>query len=143
MEERSDLKIYTSFVSPTTLREFTKNDLLPIFIIRNIESSELIGKYSGTAIHLRELAPSTELFRKKRDSIITIEEFKKLYSVEISKINLKDIVKKLELLATCSQAKGIVLLGYGSSCSKCHRSILGDILNSSDLLNNKVQEILI
>ena len=32
---KTDLKIYTSFVSPLTLPMFIKSDLLPIFIIRN------------------------------------------------------------------------------------------------------------
>ena len=75
---KTDLKIYTSFVSPLTLPMFTENGLLPIFIIRNISNSKLIGKYSRTKVHCKFLAPSTELFRLRRDNKITNEEYQKL-----------------------------------------------------------------
>ena len=73
------LQVKTSFVSPVTLKIFTENGYLPIFIIRNISNSELIGKYNGTAVHFRNLAPSTELFRAKRDGLIDFTEFSKRY----------------------------------------------------------------
>lgn len=139
---KSDLKIYTSFVSPLTLPEFISKELLPIFIIRNISNSSLIGKYSDTPIHVKELSPSNELFREKRDRRITQEEFEKRYAIEISEVNLEKQLQKLEQLAQCSGAKGIVLLGYGSNYENCHRRVLSDILNNSGLLNNRVREII-
>ena len=140
---KTDLKIYTSFVSPLTLPMFIKSDLLPIFIIRNISNSTLIGPYSGTKIHCKVLAPSTELFKKKREAEITIEEFKKLYALEIAEVDLEQILHEWELLVECSGAKGIVILVFGSKDEICHRSVLRSILNSSGLLNNRVAEVLI
>lgn len=139
---KSDLKIYTSFVSPLTLPEFISKGLLPIFIIRNISNSSLIGKYSDTPIHMKELAPSNELFREKRDKRITQEEFEKRYAIEISEINLEKQLQKLEQLVQCSDASGVVLLGYGSSYDSCHRQVLSSILNNSGLLNNRIKEII-
>lgn len=139
---KSDLKIKTSFVSPVTLKLFSEKGYLPIFIIRNIKTSELIGKFSDTYIHLKELAPSDELFREKRDSIIDFKEFSKKYIIEISKINLGKIVEKLDYLRKISGAEGVVLLGYGSDDKACHRSLLASLLNESGLLENKVTEII-
>ena len=99
---KSELKINTSFVSPLTLEKFKASNILPIFIIRNIDRSDLIGKYSGSPVHFKELSPSSELFRRKRDKTISIEEFKKLYVIEITgKVDLKKIIDRLESLVSC------------------------------------------
>lgn len=140
---KSNIKIHTSFVSPVTLDLFIKNNYLPIFIIRSIGNSELIGKYSGTAVHFKQLSPSPELFRAKRDSIIDYTEFSKRYIIELSSINFQELIDKLQYLANLSGAQGIVLLGYGSDNTKCHRSILADLLNSTGYLENKVTEIVL
>ena len=46
------LKLLTSFVSPSTLDFFIQSDYLPIFILRNIKNSELLRKYSETAVQI-------------------------------------------------------------------------------------------
>ena len=140
---KTELKIYTSFVSPLTLKMFTSKGLLPIFIIRNIGNSELIGKYSDTAVHFRDLAPSNETFREWRDKKITDEEYLKKYACEIGNIDLEQFLRDLEGLVEVSGAKGIVLLGYGQQSKRCHRSVLREILNNSGLLVNRVCEILV
>ena len=141
---KSELKINTSFVSPTTLERFRSNNILPIFIVRNIENSELIGQYSGSPVHLKELSPSNELFRKKRDKALSIDEFKKLYAIEITeRVDLKRIIDKLESLVELSGARSIVLLGYGSDYDSCHRSVLAKILNGSGLLEKPVKELVV
>lgn len=137
------LQIKTSYVSPVTLETLTKNGYLPIFIIRNISNSDLIGKYSGTAVHFRCLAPSTELFRAKRDGLIDLEEFAKRYIIEMSEINLTEVIGKLNYLCSLSGAKGVVLMGYGSDDTVCHRSILRSLLNESGLLNNYITELIL
>ncbi len=138
---KSDLKIFTSFVSPFTLEELVKDDYLPVFILRSIGNSRLIGKYSGTSIHLRELSPSQEIFRARRDEKISWEEYKEKYIQEMTYINLNDIVRRLENLALISDAKGVVLLGYGGNPENCHRSILKELLNNSGLLKNEIIEL--
>lgn len=141
---KSELKINTSFVSPATLERFRGNNILPIFIVRNIENSELIGQYSGSPVHLKELSPSNELFRKKRDKALSIDEFKKLYAIEITeRVDLKRIIDKLESLVELSGARSVVLLGYGSDYDSCHRSVLAKILNGSGLLEKPVKELVV
>ena len=141
---KSELKINTSFVSPATLERFRSNNILPIFIVRNIENSELIGQYSGSPVHLKELSPSNELFRKKRDKALSIDEFKKLYAIEITeRVDLKKIIDKLESLVELSGARSVVLLGYGSDYNSCHRSVLAKILNGSGLLEKPVKELVV
>ena len=141
---KSELKINTSFVSPATLERFRSNNILPIFIVRNIENSELIGQYSGSPVHLKELSPSNELFRKKRDKALSIDEFKKLYAIEITeRVDLKRVIDKLESLVELSGARSVVLLGYGSDYDSCHRSVLTKILNGSGLLEKPVKELVV
>ena len=141
---KSELKINTSFVSPATLERFRSNNILPIFIVRNIENSELIGQYSGSPVHLKELSPSNELFRKKRDKVLSIDEFKKLYAIEITeRVDLKRIIDKLESLVELSGARSVVLLGYGSDYDSCHRSVLAKILNGSGLLEKPAKELVV
>lgn len=141
---KSELKINTSFVSPATLERFRSNNILPIFIVRNIENSELIGQYSGSPVHLKELSPSNELYRKKRDKALSIDEFKKLYAIGITeRVDLKRIIDKLESLVELSGARSVVLLGYGSDYDSCHRSVLAKILNGSGLLEKPVKELVV
>ncbi len=140
---KSKLNIYTSYVSPTTLRAIVDNNLLPIFIVRSIYNSQLIGRWSDTAIHFKILAPSDKLYQNKRDGKISELDFKKYYVIEMSKINFQDIIKKLDNLANLSGANGVVLMGYGSSYDSCHRKLLSELLNGSGLLENKIKELII
>ena len=135
-----DLKIITSFVTPYTLNYFIKNELLPIFILRNIRNSDLIGKYSDSAIHFKDLSPSNELFQSRRDRKIEIEEYKKKYLDEIKHINLNQVLRRFINLQEISGAKGIVLMSYGGNPMECHRSFLSEYLNKSNLLKNKITE---
>ena len=44
-------------------------------------------------------------------------------------------------MAEISNAKAIVLLGYGSDSSVCHRTVLSELLNQSGLLSTPIKEI--
>ncbi len=138
---KSKLNLYTSFVSPMTLDEIVKAEMLPVFIIRSIHNSQLIGKYSDTAIHFKQLAPSTELYRDRRDGVISLLDFQKRYVIEMSEINFQDIVKRLDYLASLCSASGVVLMGYGEDINLCHRKILSELLNNSGLLENLITEL--
>ena len=137
-----DLKIITSFVTPYTLNYFIKNELLPIFILRNIRNSDLIGKYSDSAIHFKDLSPSNELFQSRRDRKIEIEEYKKRYLDEIKHINLNQVLKRFINLRDISGAKGIVLMSYGSNSAECHRTFLAECINNLNLLKDSITEYL-
>ena len=84
------------------------------------------------------------MFRQKRDRAIGVDEFKKLYAIEITgRVDLKKIINKLESLAELSGARSIVLLGYGSDYNSCHRSVLAKLLNESGLLEKPVKELVV
>jgi uncharacterized protein YeaO (DUF488 family) len=138
---KSNLKIYTSFVSPKNLTDIIEDNLLPIFILRNIRNSELIGKYSDTAIHFKNLAPSDKLYQIRRDRLITREEYEKRYIIELSEQpNFQNIIKKLEQLTELCSADGVVILDYGFGNNESHRKILSNLLNNLDILNYKITE---
>lgn len=139
---KTELKIYTSYVSPLTLDLFTGNGLLPIFIIRNIGRNKLISKYAGTPIHMPILAPSNELFRGWRDRQVTNDEYMRGYALEMAQVDMESVLRDIEALADISGARGVVFLGYGSDKTMCHRSILSEILNSSGILINPIREII-
>jgi uncharacterized protein YeaO (DUF488 family) len=135
-----DIEISTSFVSPYTLNYFIKNNILPIFILRSIHNSNLIGKYSDSAVHFKDFSPSNELFQARRDRKIEIEEYKQKYLDEIKHIDLNQTLKRLTNLQKISGAVGVVLMSYGSNPLGCHRTFLSEYLNSSGLLKNRITE---
>lgn len=135
-----DIKLITSFVTPYTLNYFIKKELLPVFILRSIHNSDLIGKYSDSAIHFKDLSPSNALFQARRDRKIEIEEYRQRYLDEIKHIDLNQILKRFTNLQNISGAKGIVLMSYGGNPVGCHRTFLAEYLNSSGLLKNLITE---
>lgn len=140
---KSELFIYTSFVTKENLEATIKDyNMLPIFVLRSIKNSELIGKYNGSAVHLRELSPSSPLYQAYRDGLIGWEEYKKRFLIELSKIKLYNIIDRLESLCNISDASGVVLFAYGQDPTTSHRSILSDLINSSGLLENQITEMI-
>ena len=135
-----NIKIITSFVAPYTLNYFIKEEILPIFILRSIRNSDLIGKYSDSAVHFKDLSPSNELFQARRDRKIEIEEYKQRYLDEIKHIDLNQVLHRLTNLQEISGAKGVVLMSYGGNPIGCHRTFLSEYLNNSGLLENKITE---
>ena len=124
----TNLKYWTSYVSPATMESLPKNNLLPIFVIRNISNSSLIGKYSNTPIHIRELTPSYELFKSyKYDQQITREDFEKKYLIELSNAGVLRIMERLDTMANSCGAQGIVFMGYGKYDDD-YRNILAGFL---------------
>lgn len=139
---KSDLKIYTSYISAENIERIIKKNYLPLFPIRSIYSSPIIGQYSGTAIHLKELSPSVDLFRSWRGGQTSTENYKKLYALEILKnVSLEDEIKKLEFLAETANAEGVVLLGYSTDSEECHRKIISGLFWGTGTLVNKPEEL--
>ena len=135
-----NIQITTSFVAPYTLKYFIKKEILPIFILRSIRNSDLIGKYSDSAVHFKDLSPSNELFQARRDRKIEIEEYKQRYLEEIKHIDLNQVLHRLTNLQEISGAQGIVLMSYGGNPIGSHRTFLSEYLNDSGLLENKIIE---
>lgn len=125
-----NLKFWTSYVSPTTMELLPKNNILPIFVIRKISNSNLIGGYSGTSVHVKELSPSYELLRDyKYEGKIGIEEFEKGYIIELSQLNIEKIMGRICSMAQSCSATGVAFMGYGKF-EEDYRSILSRFLSS-------------
>lgn len=123
-----NLKLLTSFVSPNTLDFFIQSGYLPIFILRNIKNSTLIGKYSETALQIKELSPSNELYQKMRDGLLSFEEYQKRYVIEMSKVNLYRILERIETLVKLAGAKTAILLDYSGNFYH-HKTLAGIFTN--------------
>ena len=139
---KTNFDVYTSFVSPWTWKHLVlEGNYLPIFAIRNIKNSNVIGHLSDTAVHFKELSPSNSLYQAKRDNKISLEDFQKRYLIELSNISVESIVERFKQLFDVSGAKGLIIFGYGSNSETCHRSILASMLNLSGLFRNNIEEL--
>ena len=139
---KSGLTVYTSFISKENLEIVVKElNLLPIFILRSIRNSELIGKYSGSAIHFRNLSPTSPLFQAYRDGLIDFTEYKKRFLIELSEVKLYKVVEKFESLCNISGSEGVVLFALGEDPELSHRKVLSDLINSSGILENPIIEL--
>ena len=101
-----------------------------MFIIRNMRDSKLIGQYSDTCLHLRNLSPSTELLHRFKNNIINREEYKDQYLLEIvsRNISFSDLIMKFSVLDKMVSSSGIVLLGYNQDPELCHRRFLAEFM---------------
>lgn len=140
----SQLKIRTSFVSPMNMDAIIGEGWLPVFIIRNIQNSQLIGKYSRSSIHFFWLAPSSQLFHRWRDNEISDEDYRQFYLAEIiNNVDIEEVLDKFDILLRTSGAKGIVMMGYGQDYQKCHRSVLSKFINGRGILEDPIKELVI
>lgn len=137
------LKIKTSFVSPVTMEKFSNNNWLPFFCLRSIYKSPLIGKYTDTSIHLKELSPSSILYQKFRDEILNKNEYFEEFKKEIQDINIRGILEKIEYMVDLCDAEGAVLLTYGTDSNISHRSVLRDLINDLNILETPIEEYIL
>ncbi len=139
---KSNLLVQTSYVSKENLEEAVEVlNMLPIFILRSIKNSELIGNYSGSVIHFRNLSPSSPLFQAYRDGLIDFLEYKKRFIIELSELKLYEVIGRLESLCSISAASGVILFAYGEDPETSHRKILSDFINSSEVLEKPITEL--
>lgn len=108
-----------------------EKNYLPLFVIRHISNSSLIGKYSRTAVHLPELSPSSMLFQAFRDKFFTYKEFEKEYRRELSVVDLPYFYHRFEIMTDLCNTDTIVFLGYGDDYELSTRKILADVLCKS------------
>ena len=137
----SNLKIYTSSITKENIDNSISKNLLPLFIPRNLIGNDLVGKYSGSAIHLRMLSPSGSLWWKRKSGEIDFETFSKNYMIELSSLNFQTIIKKLESLSEVSNADGVVLFDFDETPSESCRFILSELFNKSGILTKTVEEL--
>lgn len=142
--KRANFSVHTSFISPWTWKTLViEGNYLPILAIRNIKNSNVIGHLSDTSVHFKELSPSNELFRLKRNSEIDITEFQKRYLIELADVNIPSVIDRFIQLYEVSGARGIVIFGYGSNDEVCHRSVLSSLLNSTGLFRDRITELIL
>ncbi len=135
-----NLIIKTSFVSPLTIQKFKKEEWLPFFCLRSIYNSTLIGTYTDTAIHLKNLSPTSELYQKFRDKKIDFTTYSQDFIKELEVVDLCKIIDDIEFMCNLCDAKGAVLLTYGTDPSISHRSVLKDLINDLKILKSPVEE---
>lgn len=141
---KSKLLIRTGCVTPQTMQAFPEAGWLPVFILRTIYNSSLIGGYTGSPVHMYWLAPHPETYHLWRDGKVDWETYARMYENEILRgVKFDSLIERLEVLVNASGAKGVVLMGYGQDPKKCHRSVLSRLLNSSGLLEERVKELLV
>lgn len=139
----SDLQIYTSFVSVKNLKRCTSDlNLVPVFAMKKIYNSEIIGIYSETSVHMPNLSPSNELFHGLIEGNITRNEFMDDFVKELDRdLDLNSVIEKFEIMAKVSNASGIVIMTFGRDPRNGYRPELAKYLNDSGLLSKQVYEI--
>lgn len=139
----SDLQIYTSFVSVKNMKRCTADlNLVPVFAMKKIFNSEIIGIYSDTALHVFEFSPSNELYHSFIDGDIDMDGLHdELFDELDYSLDLERFISKLETMAKVSNASGVVIMTYGRDPRKGYRPILAEYLNNSGLLKKPVYEI--
>lgn len=120
---KSKLKIFTINSGQGVIKNVMDKNLLPIIVMNEITLLDL-KKYEGTTIHFKELAPSIELENSLDLGAISSEDFLKKYIIELSEVNFKQLIRKLENLSELSNSSGIALIGNHG------------LLALSDLFNN-------
>ena len=105
-----------------------------------MRDSKLIGQYSDTCLHLRNLSPSTELLNQFRNNLISREEYKNQYLLELvlRRISFSDLIMKFKALDQMVSSSGIVLLGYNENPDLCHRRFLAEFMEK--LTGYKINE---
>lgn len=139
----SDLQIYTSFVSVKNLKRCTTDlNLVPVFAMKKIFNSEIIGIYSGTVLHQYDLCPSNELYHSFLGGDIDLDTYCNNFKVELeTTVDLEECIKKFELMVKVSNASGIVIMTYDHDPRDGYRPVLCEYFNGSGKLKNPVYEI--
>lgn len=133
---KSNLKIYITSLKEDILGDIKNNNYLPIFAIRRISKSPVIGRYSNTPVHFPSLAPSDELMEKLEKNTIETERFEKECIIELSRVSIQDTVKKLEYLSDRNNSAGVVIVTEGDT----YKNGLLLVLKYSGFLIKEVEE---
>lgn len=143
-KERSNVEIHTSYISPTTYSFAVESNFLPIFITNNLNYPNMdLKKYLGSSIHFRHLAPNSHSLKMFNEDIISIDNFLRSYACQIAELDFNKVINKIGTLVAASRSRGVIMFGNKSDRTQCHRSMLADILNNSDLLEHRVTEIIV
>lgn len=140
--EKIDLIIKTGRITARNISSYALEGLIPIFICRFM--NPLVKAYEGTELHLPNLSPSPKLLMDSKNGLISWDEYRTRYIEEMKSVNILDELSKIYSLVKLNpevNAKGAVLLCYCRDYTKCHRSLLANIINSLDVLTENVTEL--
>jgi uncharacterized protein YeaO (DUF488 family) len=140
--EKIDLILKTGRITARNLTSYAANGYIPIFICRFM--NPLVKVYEGTMLHFPNLAPSPGLLWGFKNGNITWDEYKSRYTEEMSKVDLASELGKIYEIVKLNpavKAQGAVLLCYCQDNNQCHRSLLANMINSSEILNDKIVEL--
>jgi uncharacterized protein YeaO (DUF488 family) len=140
--KKIDLVLKTGRISNRNISEYAMSGYLPIFICRFM--NPLVKAYEGTSLHFIGLSPSTNLLMSSKNGLIDWEEYSRRYNEEMSSVDLISSLSRIYDLVKLNpevNAKGAVLLCYCKDYTKCHRSLLANMINSMDILKEKVTEL--
>lgn len=136
---KSRLKIYTAFASRSGIEKIKDAGYLVIYAIRGKNLKDLgLTNYTNSIYHFKNLAPSDSLIGELNAGDISFEEFEKKYVIELSKISIQDVIRKLEHLG--ENYKGVVIVTNRKKLSCCYRKALSLVLNTSKYLTETVEE---
>lgn len=144
MDNYKDIKglyVRTSYISIPHLREFPRSGIIPIFICRYM--NQMCKMYENTSIHFPELAPSRDLFFDIKNGRISRDEYICRYFEEQKNLDIPKLLFRFYSLIDASNAKGVCMMCYEKDRTKCHRSLLAEIINNSGILEDKIKELLL
>ncbi|MHA1229226.1 MAG: DUF488 domain-containing protein [Candidatus Helarchaeota archaeon] len=98
------------------------------FAVSNKLPKDAVKIYVMRARFNSILAPSWELLRKAKNEAMSFEEYRKLFIKEISEN--KDAIDKLFEIRETAKKRDVYLICYEKDSSKCHRSILIEIIEN-------------
>lgn len=140
--EKVDLIIKTGRITAKNITTYASEGYVPIFVCRFM--NPLVKIYEGTELHFPELSPSPNLLMSSKNGVINWDEYKDRYYEGMKSVSLIQSLSRIYNLVKLNpevNAKGAVLLCYCRDYTRCHRSLLANMINSLDILTTKVTEL--
>lgn len=135
----SRLILKTGRISKVNIETYMNSGYLPIFICRFM--NPLVEKYKDSSIHFKELSPSYKLFCDSKYNNLEFSDYVDRYLEEQSSLDIPKLLGRIENLVELSGLSGAILLCYCKDRTRCHRSILAEMINSSGLLEVEIEEL--
>lgn len=104
------------------------------FVFISITCGPIPSWYPNDCISLKELAPQWEIVDALKKNRIDWNEFISSYRWQTQIVENKNtILSKLETISKENQGRIPVLLCHCSDYTRCHRSIVGEVLGAREL----------
>lgn len=125
------MKIYTSYLAKA--KRVLDANMIPVAIVRYLPAKVNMN-------NVITLAPSAPLLRAyKNDN--NADAYTKKFNEYLTTLDAESLLKELESISTQNDNKDIVLICYEKSANFCHRHLVANWLNKSNLLSHKITEL--